>query len=98
MKIIGMRDEPYTPNKYIVEMDHSEMGYIINGNYRAVTLSCGTTVKVGPHWSRVNDVLGAQAKLQTAADNLRALAGLLDTMDVVVPPTPPKEIQPTNAE
>jgi len=93
MKIIAIVKDEYTKT-YIAEVTDDELATIAvgelrcGGNYR---FGVGTEVKVGDHWTRVKNIESAQDRLNSLAQSIRAVADLLGTINVVVPPQPPSK-------
>jgi hypothetical protein len=85
MKILGVVPAYYGCS-YIVEMSSEELGTIVKGNGNLNNERVGSVVKVGGHWKRVSDIDQAQRRLDDCASSIRAIAELLGTIKVVVPP------------
>lgn len=90
MKVVAIIPESCGSDKMLVEMTCEELGLIESGMTRSHTLRIGSLVRVGKHWERIKDINKAQAKLNASANSLRALADLLETIPVVVPPSEPE--------
>jgi hypothetical protein len=96
MKIIAVVSEGNCGgiHTYLAEVTSAELGLITAGDRTYRHSYCvGSTVTVDKHWRRVLEINAAQKNLNTSASSLRAMADLLGTIDVVVPPVPeqPKE-------
>ena len=59
---------------------------MVSGRNEALTPKVGTEVKLDKLFCRVRDIEDAQERLNRAAKELEAVATLLRTIDVVVPP------------
>lgn len=96
MKIIAVVDPSYGASSYIVQASSQELAEILYGQgYRSgqiFSFHVGAEIRIHEHWTRVRDIESAQARLDSAAQNLRAIAGVLDTISVVVPPATPSDI------
>lgn len=92
MKILG-HIPIYGGCNYIVEMSSEELGAIVKGTGDMGSERVGSMVHVGRHWQRVRQIDQAQRRLDDCASSIRAIAELLGTIKVVVPPAdePPKE-------
>lgn len=93
MKILGLTNANYTDG-YIAAVSAQEMGYILHGRYHPVSnLKEGSEITIGTHWQRVIGIETAQSTLNNHAKALRAMADMLEHLDVVIPP--PKEEEKT---
>ena len=85
MKILG-HIPSYYGCSYIVEMTSEELGTIVQGKGNLDNERVGSVVNVGRHWQRVSDIDKAQRRLDDCASSIRAIAELLGTIKIVVPP------------
>ena len=89
MKIIATVKDSYT-KVYLAEVTDDEISTIQRGDRTASAsdsrLGVGSIIRVGDHWRRVAEINDAQKRLDNAAQSLRAVADLMATIDVVVPP------------
>lgn len=90
MKVVALIPRQYGSDKMLVEIDADELGIIYRGEPWHHSVVVGTVVHVGNHWRRVSGINNAQSDLDRAAGSLRALADLLETIPVVVPPPEPE--------
>ena len=90
MKVVAIIPQQYGSDKMLVEMTAEEIGIIYRGEPYANSTTVGTVIKVGDHWRRIYGINKAQGDLDRAAGSLRALADLLETIPVVVPPPEPE--------
>ena len=90
MKVIALIPQRYASDTMLVEMTAMELGIIVYGIPNNDPAKVGTEVNVGNHWQRVREINDAQIDLNRAAGSLRALADLLETIPVVVPPSDPQ--------
>lgn len=90
MKVVALIPKRYASNSLLVEMTPLELGLIVDGQEVVREAPVGTEFRVCQHWQRVRDIDQAQRKLTASAGSLRALAELLETIPVVVPPSEPE--------
>lgn len=92
MKVVAIVPQTYGADKMLVEITQEEIGIIHRGesNYPYL-IKVGTEIKVGKHWSRIYGINKAQDDLNRSAGSLRALADLLETIPVLVPPVEPEQ-------
>lgn len=94
MKIIAQVRAGYDP-KFIVEIDGTEISLMAWGDSNERPrggFTIGQEIKVGAHWERMIGIRAAEQSLKQSAGSLRALADLLETINVAVTKTP----QPAN--
>ncbi len=91
MKIIAIARDDWS-KVYLAEVTSDEIATIERGDRAASAsdsrLGVGSIIRVGDHWRRVTQINDAQKRLDNAAQSLRAVADLMTTIDVVVPPAP----------
>lgn len=99
MKVVAIVPQAYGPDKMLVEITQDEIGLIYRGerNY-PYSIKVGTEIEVGKHWSRIYGINKAQDVLNRSAGSLRALADLLETIPVVVPPSEPEPVKEGGAK
>jgi len=93
VKIIAKVRDGWSP-VLLVEATKEELSLISKGHLNDVPrggYEVGAEIHVGKHWQRVRDIDDAQRRLDNAAQSIRAVADLLGTIDVVVPPTPERQ-------
>lgn len=87
MKIIAIVNERYPNGTYLVEATGDELNTISSGvKQYEWRFEVGTWIKVADRIHRLNRIDEAQKQLDSAAQSLRAVADLLGTIDVVIPP------------
>ncbi len=87
MKIIARVSSGYN-SKFLVEIDSEEISMMTYGDRHKEPrngFDIGHHFSVGDHWSRVNEINDAQDRLKRAAASIRAVAELIETIDVNVP-------------
>lgn len=91
MKIIATVSDGFHKT-FLAEVSLDELATIKNGSTTATgsdfRIEVGSVIHVGNHWRRVLAINGAQDRLNSQASALRAVADLIGTIDVVVPPNP----------
>ena len=93
MKIIATVSDGHNKT-YLAQVTLDEIATITRGVPYAESqdrVEVGTVVRLGDHWRRVRAIDDAQARLDQQAQSLRAVADLLGTINVVVPPQPPSK-------
>lgn len=83
MKIIAIIRENYG-RKYMMEVDAEEVNAIAGQD--TGRLAVGSEIHVCQVVRRTKDILEVQRTLDAHANGLRAVASLLDTIQVVIPP------------
>jgi len=93
VKIIAIVNERYANGTYLVEATGDELKTIslgvkqYDGQFRV-----GTEILVSERIHQLNQIDEAQKRLDSAAQSLRAVADLLGTIDVVIPPKVETEV------
>jgi hypothetical protein len=89
VKIIAFVRERGTKT-WLAEITEHEIATITRGSTYAEgpehRLEVGTVIRVGDHWRRVQQISEAQERLNSAAKSIRAVADLMETIDIVVAP------------
>ena len=87
MKIVAIISESQYGREFMLSATEEELSIIASGiRQRMRNTQVGTDIRVGEHWRRVLEINGAQGQLDSAASGLRAVAELLGTISVTVPP------------
>jgi hypothetical protein len=84
MKIIGIISDSRYVGAYIAEVSSNELNAITGQEFRSVQV--GTEVRVCETVQRTKDILRVQERIDANASSLRAVADLLGTIQVVIPP------------
>lgn len=90
MKIIGIISDSCYGGTYIAEVSSNELNAIAGQEVRSVQV--GTAVRVCETVQRTKRIVEAQIQLDRHAASLRAVADLLGTIQVVIPPV--EEVKP----
>lgn len=90
MKIIAVVSDSIYGGRYIAEVSQAEIDAISGNEVRCIRVD--TQIQVCESWNRTRRIFEAQSNLDHYATGLRAIADLLGTIQVVIPPA--EEVKP----
>ena len=87
MKIAAVISDCHYSKRFLVDVTDDELDQICFGKSNKSDWRVGCEIKVAEQWKRIRDINDAQENLSRCGSNIRAIAALLDTINVIVPPT-----------